>query len=82
MGEVGMFFGWFYIRKCLWSTPNNIRTTAASLKKFYKCMCEFGHIEKEELRDFLETIKFGLDDWCDECAVYNGGLDSAYYDLW
>jgi hypothetical protein len=82
MGEVGMFFGWFYIRKCLWSTPNNIRTTAASLKKFYKCMCEFGHIEKEELRDFLETIKFGLDDWCDECADYNRGLDSAYYDLW
>ena len=82
MGEVGMFFGWFYIRKCMWSTPGNIRTTAASFKKFYKCMCELGHIEKEELKDFLETIKFGLDDWCDECADYNAGIDDAYYDLW
>src|SRR5690554_687473 len=28
------FFEYFFIRKCMWSTPGTIKSTAASLKKF------------------------------------------------
>ena len=34
------FLGYFFIRKCMWSTPGTIKSTAASIKKFYKL--EFG----------------------------------------
>ncbi len=35
---VNSYLGDFFIRKCMWSTPATIRQTAASFKKFYKCM--------------------------------------------
>lgn len=28
------FFGYFFIRKCMWSTPDTVKSTIASLKKF------------------------------------------------
>ena len=34
--ELDMFLGFFFIRKCMWSTPGTIKSTAASLKKAYK----------------------------------------------
>ena len=40
------YLGNFFIRKCMWSTPANIKTNATSIKKFYKCMLEHGKIEK------------------------------------
>ena len=27
------FFGYFFIRKCMWSTPDTVKSTMASLKK-------------------------------------------------
>ena len=30
------YLGNFYIRKCLWSTPGNIKSTATSIKKFFE----------------------------------------------
>ena len=45
---LGDFLGDFFIRKCMWSTPATVKTTATSLKKFYKCMAEHGKIEKKD----------------------------------
>lgn len=73
-----MFFSWFFIRKCMWSTPATIKSTAASFKKFYKSMLEHGKIDKSSYEDLLETIKEEMNDWCDECESYNGGS----YDGW
>ena len=33
---IDMFLGYFFIRKCMWSTPGTIKSTASSIKKFYK----------------------------------------------
>ena len=38
IGKIDSFLGDFFIRKCMWSTPGNIKSTAASIKRFYKCM--------------------------------------------
>jgi hypothetical protein len=39
--KIDMFLGYFFIHKCMWSTPGTIKTTAASIKKFYKCISQF-----------------------------------------
>ncbi|MED9970015.1 MAG: hypothetical protein UFA98_08410, partial [Ruminococcus sp.] len=41
-------FFYFYIHKCMWSTPASVRSMAAGLKKFYKCMAEHEIIEEED----------------------------------
>lgn len=70
---VGEFLGEWFIRKAMWSTPASIRQNAASIKKFYKCMLEGGHIDRQDYEYLLASIKDGLDDWCDTCAIYNSG---------
>lgn len=65
------FFGYFFIRKCMWSTPATIKSTAASLKKFYKFMLENEKIAKEDYQEVCECIKFNMEDWQNTCAIYN-----------
>ena len=68
---VHSFFGDFFIRKCMWSTPASIKSTAASLKKFYKCMLQHGYIDKESYDYLCFDIKENMEDWQEECAIYN-----------
>ena len=42
------FFGYFFIRKCMWSTPDTVKSTIASLKKFYR-------LSKEDYEELLES---------------------------
>lgn len=65
------FFGYFFIYKCMWSTPSAIKSTAASLKKFYKCMLEHGFIEAESHRYLLETIHDNMGSWIETCKEFN-----------
>lgn len=65
------FFADFFIHKCMWSTPSSIKSTSTSLKKFYKCMMDHGHIEKDDYEEVCATIKEGLDYWIDICENYN-----------
>ena len=65
------FLGYFFIRKCVWSTPSTIKSTAASIKKFYKCMMEHGKIPKEDYEKLCIEIRLGMEEWRDDCAIYN-----------
>jgi len=78
--EIGLFMSYFFIRKCMWSTPNAIKSTAASLKKFYKSMVDHNHLSEEAYKSLCETIKEELPDWQKECEAYNNGEDLL--DLW
>ena len=69
--EIGMFLGYYFIKKCMWSTPATIKSTAASLKKFYKCMAEHKLIPAEKYSEMAERIKNEMDDWCADCDQYN-----------
>ena len=71
LGKIDEFLGEFFIRKCMWSTPATIKSTAASIKKFYKCMLDHGKIEKGDYKFFCETVKVGMEDWQALCAQYN-----------
>jgi hypothetical protein len=71
--KIDMFLGYFFIRKCMWSTPGTIKTTAASIKKFYKCMNEHGYVSKEEYNYLCTTIKENMEIWQDDCEAFNNG---------
>lgn len=68
------FFDYFFIHKCMWSTPASIKTTAASLKKFYKCMAAHGMVSQEAYAFVCSEIKENMSDWQEECARYNDDL--------
>ncbi len=72
------YFGDFFIRKCMWSTGYSIKTTAASLKKFYNCMLEKNIITKEDYTNLCEEIKCGLDEWVEACEDYNNFDDDLF----
>lgn len=61
------FFGYFFIRKCMWSTPDTVKSTIASLKKFYRLL-------KEDYEEFTDTIRVNKEYWIDCCSEYNDGM--------
>ena len=65
------YLGNFFIRKCMWSAPANIKTNAASIKKFYKCMLDHEKIEKEDYEILCSCIKDSMEIWQCDCTVYN-----------
>ena len=66
-----MFMGYFFIYKCLWSTPYTIKTTAASIKKFYKCMHAHGYVSKDSYIELCDIIKDSMEEWQDSCRAFN-----------
>lgn len=67
------FLGYFFIAKCMWSTPHSIKENIASLKKFYKLMRDTGRIDEEDYDLLLEEIRESKDTWIDDCARFNRG---------
>lgn len=65
------FLGGFFIRKAMWSTPASIKSTAASIKKFYKSMMDHGYVDKESYTNLSNEIKENMSDWQAECEAYN-----------
>ena len=78
--KANSFFGSFYIRKCMWSTPGNLKSTAASIKKFYKCMMEHGKIDHEDYEFLCAEIMEGLPFWQEDCARYNDPEEDYFED--
>ena len=61
--EVSSFLGYWFIRKAMWASPTSIKQNASSLKKFYTCMHERGHIDAEVLEELKETIREEMPEW-------------------
>lgn len=71
LGRIDSFLGDFFICKCMWSTPGNIKTTAASIKKFYKCMMDHGIVKKKDYEFLCSESRDGMETWQTDCAIYN-----------
>ena len=65
------FFSYFFIRKCMWSSPKTIRSNATSFKKFYKFLAQRGDIEPQRYIDLTITIKTKMSEWLDEYQRYS-----------
>ncbi len=71
---VGLFVDHFLIHK-FWSSPERIRSSAASLKKFYRCMADHGKIEESAWRDMCRTIRAEMPGWLNSCRLHNSTDD-------
>ena len=60
---VDMFLGYWFIKKAMWSSPAQIRSNAASLKKFYTFLHQKGLIDSDKLNQLKETIKEEMPEW-------------------
>ncbi|MGN1381367.1 MAG: hypothetical protein ACI4W2_00975 [Eubacterium sp.] len=65
------FFADYYIYKCAWSTPGNLKKTAASIKKFYKCMADHDKISQDQYKNLCALFKEKMADWQEECRKFN-----------
>ena len=82
LNYVDSYLGYYFIRKCMWSTPATIKSTAASIKKFYKCMVEHGFIKKEGYDYLCSVIKEDMEQWQADCAAYNDLDADNPFDIW
>lgn len=69
--KINDFLGDFFIRKCMWSTPGTIKSTAASIKKFYNSMLQRENIDALGYRELIEAIKENMDRWLEDCEAFN-----------
>jgi len=79
VNEIGMFLGYWFIKKAMWASQSSIRGNAASLKKFYTFMNEKGLVSKEELLDLQQTIKEEMPEWLATVERYD---DPSVEDVW
>jgi hypothetical protein len=77
------FLGDCFIRKAIWSSCPQIKSTAASIKKFYACMLENGIVEEEAYSNLCEDIKDDMDEWLEAMRRYDDGMNAIdmYDDL-
>jgi len=61
--EIGMFLGYWFIKKAMWANITAIKKNAASLKKFYQFMYEQGKISEEAFSALKESIKEEMFEW-------------------
>ena len=73
----GFLDGWF-IEKCLWSSKNSLKETAASIKKFYECMSEKGYVKKDDYKSLCREIKDNMDEYLEQMDAFDEG---TYYDI-
>ena len=53
------------------STPASIKSTAASFKKFYKCMLEHKQITDADYAYLVDMIRGDMEFWQEDCRAFN-----------
>lgn len=76
---VGMFLGYWFIKKAMWASQSSIKGNATSIKKFYAFLYEKGLIAKEDLDNLKETIKEGMPEWLATLDRYD---DPSVENVW
>jgi len=82
VGEIGMFLGYWLIKKALWANKTSIRENASSLKKFYQYLYEIGKVSEEDFLTLKETIKEDMPDWLATMDRYDDPEIEDMEDVW
>ena len=80
--EIGIFLGYWFIRKAMWSSPVQIKSNAASLKKFYTFMHENGKVMKKDLDELKERIKDEMPEWIATMERYDDPSITDMEEIW
>ncbi|WP_419661592.1 site-specific recombinase like [Desulfosarcina variabilis str. Montpellier] len=79
---IGMFLGYWFIKKAMWSSTAQIKSNAASLKKFYTFLHEKGEIDKEDLDDLKKRIKEDMPEWIATMQRYDDPSITDMEEVW
>lgn len=69
----------FFVRKCMWSNASSVKSTAASLKKFYQCLAHNGKILAKDFDFVKELIKDNMDFWVENVTDYNNFDENEWF---
>jgi hypothetical protein len=79
--RIGVFLGYWFIRKAMWASEASIRSNSTSLKKFCDFMQERGEVPAEEVREMKNQIKEELPEWIETVKRYDD-LSIDIEDVW
>lgn len=79
VNAVGMFLGYWFIKKAMWASRTSIKSNATSLNKFYMFMHEKGLVDTEDLIDMKQRIKEEMPEWLATLDRYD---DLSVEDVW
>lgn len=82
VSEIGLFLGYWFIRKAMWANKAAIKQNAASLKKFYQFLNEDGKISKESLQDMKDEIKEDMPEWLATMERYDDPNIEDMAEVW
>jgi site-specific recombinase XerD len=82
VGSVGMFLGYWFIRKAMWTSQTSIKENASSLKIFYQYMLEKGFIDKQDLVKLKLTIKEDTPEWLATLSRYDDPYIEDMEEVW
>lgn len=68
---VGMFLGYWFIKKAMWASAGEIKSNATSLKKFYAFMSERGDVAGSDVRELKDRIKEEMPEWLETVRRYD-----------
>jgi intergrase/recombinase len=80
--EIGMFLGYWFVKKAMWASPAQIKSNAASLKKFYTFMNEQGEISGALLAELKKTIKEKMPEWIATMRRYDNPDIDSMAEVW
>ena len=80
--DIGMFLGYWFIKKAMWASPAHIKSNAASLKKFYTFLFENEQIDKEDLDDLKASIKEDMPEWIATVKRYDDPSITDMEEVW
>lgn len=80
--NIGMFLGYWFIKKALWSSVAQIKSNAASLKKFYTFLYDKKMIKKEELDELKAIIKSDMPEWIETMKRYDDPRITDPGEIW
>ena len=55
----------------MWATPSSVKSTAASIKKFYKCMASHGFVDEDDYRYLCDELKENMDSYLQELYEFD-----------
>ena len=80
--RIGMFLGYWFIKKAMWASASSIKSNAASLKKFYTFLQERGAVSEDELDWLKGVIKEEMPEWLARLARYDDPSITDMEEVW
>lgn len=80
--SIGMYLGYWFIRKGPIATPGTIKTSATSLIKFYSFLVDKGVVASEQLVQMRQTVKTDMAHWQERARRYNNPAIDDPSEIW